>query len=454
MDFAALHVALSGLRAAQRGLDTSSHNIANASTDGYTRQRVDLRSRLPRQTPVGQVGTGVDVSGISRSRDMFLDARVRASLSGAAETGMRAYYLNRAEAALGEPERGISLEVNRLFDSFEELSLASNDTATRMGVLGQINAVASRVNQVAGEIEALRTDVKSTMVGKIDQVNDVLRQIASLNGSILETSATRGAPNDLRDQRDILVDRLSTMIGTRTIDDEYGGVQVLLGGISLVSKSSSLALSVDISSGQILHPSGIAVTPGGELRGLQQSLASDIPGLMARLDTFVIDLATAANGIHASGFHAGGSGGALFTYNAGSPGATLAGVLTNPALLATATTPGPPFPTFDGGLASRLANLRTSLVAAGGTASLQDSFSSIVTGLGRDVASMATASSTQQGLAEAAERARMSVHGVSVDEEMVSLMEYQRMYEAAARVITTVDQMLDVLINRTGIVGR
>jgi flagellar hook-associated protein 1 FlgK len=101
-----------------------------------------------------------------------------------------------------------------------------------------------------------------------------------------------------------------------------------------------------------------------------------------------------------------------------------------------------------------LAGLRTTLAANGGTTSLPDALHGIVVTLGREVSSLTTASETQVGLAQAAERARMSVHGVSVDEEMVSLMEYQRMYEAAARVITAVDQSLDTLINRTGLVGR
>ncbi len=339
-------------------------------------------------------------------------------------------------------------------NSFEELSLSPNDSATRMGVIGQLNAVASRIQQVAGELDALRTEVKSSILGKVDDVNKLLAEVANLNGAILESGAARGTPNDLMDQRDMLVDRLSSIIGVRTIRDEFGGVQVLLGGISLVSGSSSRALTADPSTGQILHPSGIAVTPGGELRGLQQSFTTDLPNLTSKLDSFVVDLANAMNGIHAGGYHTGGPGGPLFSFNPGSPAKTMTVAITDPAQLAAATSAGPPFPDFDGGIAAQLADLRNSLSASGGTTSLPDFFSSIVTGLGRDVSSLLMASATHQGLAEAAERSRMSVHGVSVDEEMVSLMEYQRMYESAGRVITTVDQMLDVLINRTGIVGR
>jgi flagellar hook-associated protein 1 len=127
MDFSALHVALSGLRAAQVGIDTTSHNVSNASTEGFTRQRVDLAARRPRPLPVGQLGTGVDITDITRARSSFLDARVRSSIAGAAELGVRASFLAKAENVFAEPDLGISGALEGLFDAFEELSLEPTD---------------------------------------------------------------------------------------------------------------------------------------------------------------------------------------------------------------------------------------------------------------------------------------------------------------------------------------
>lgn len=453
MDFSALHVALSGLRAAQVGIDTTSHNVSNASTEGFTRQRVDLAARRPRTVPMGQLGTGVDITDITRARSSFLDARVRSSIAGSAELGVRASFLTRAENVFAEPDLGISGALEGLFDAFEELSLEPTDMSARSGVLSQLDTVALRINQVYQGIEVLRADARSTLVGTVAEVNDLLGQVAQLNVGILETAVSSGSPNDLMDKRDLLVDRLSQLLGVRVSDQGGGSLQVSLGGVSLVSGGNVRPLSVD-AAGQILHPSGLVITPGGEIRGLQAALVTDLPGLSADLDALAVDLAAALNSIHTSGFHAGGAGADLLGYSPSEPAKTLARVLSNPAELATAATAGPPFPAFDGSNAERLAGLRTALTANGGTASLPDALHGIVVTLGREVASLNTASETQMGLAEAAERARMSVHGVSVDEEMVSLMEYQRMYEAAARVITAVDQALDTLINRTGLVGR
>lgn len=454
-DFSALHVALSGLRAAQMAMDTAAHNVSNANTVGYTRQVVDLSARLPRMTPNGQVGLGVKVTDISRVRDAFLDARFRSSAAASSSIDARSAFLDRAELVLAEPEMGISAEMNRMFEAFEDLALNPPDEASRVAVLEQINALAGRINATATGFEALRSDGVVAIESTIDEINTALARVAELNAAILDASTAPGQPNDLMDQRDLLLDRLAELAGTSVSIDDNGNARVSIGGISLVNGATARPLSYDDSTGQVLHPSGVAVVPGGELRGTQLAVTQDIPNLMDRLNDFAVDLATAVNTIHASGFTAAGAaGGDLLGYDPLNPALTLAGLVTDPADLATAATAGPPYPAYDGSIADQLANLRTSLSATGGTQSLPDAFRAFVTALGQESAAARTSAETQAGLASAAELARTSSQGVSVDEEMVSLMEFQRMYEAAARVITTVDQALDTVINRMGTVGR
>jgi flagellar hook-associated protein 1 FlgK len=257
------------------------------------------------------------------------------------------------------------------------------------------------------------------------------------------------------DKRDILLDELSTLVGATSTIEGNGSVRVSIGGISLVSGPTVRGLSFDASTDQIIHASGVAVVPGGEARGLQTAVTSDIPAMMSRLDTFAVDLATALNTTHAAGFTAAGAaGGDLLTYNATRPALSLDVAVTSADQLAAAASAGPPYPQFDATTIEALADLRTGLSAAAGTRSLGDSYRSFVTALGQEVSSAMTSSETQAGLVAAAGLARDSAHGVSVDEEMVNLMEFQRMYEAAARVVTAVDQALDTVINRMGVVGR
>ena len=119
-DFSALHVALSGLQAAQLGIDTTSHNIANAATEGYTRQRVELAARFPRRLPFGQLGLGVQITDITRARDSFLDNRFRTDADTFSTVSVRADLLSKAERVLGEPESGLSGELSALWSTFED----------------------------------------------------------------------------------------------------------------------------------------------------------------------------------------------------------------------------------------------------------------------------------------------------------------------------------------------
>jgi flagellar hook-associated protein 1 FlgK len=144
----------------------------------------------------------------------------------------------------------------------------------------------------------------------------------------------------------------------------------------------------------------------------------------------------------------------MLSYDPLDPARSITVAITNTDAIATAAAPGPPFATFDATIPENLADLRNVRVLAGGTATIGESYRSFVAALGQQTASALSSAVSQQGLVDSAERSRQSSHGVSVDEEMVHLMEAQRMYEAAARVITSVDQALDTLINRMGIVGR
>ncbi len=450
-DFSALHVALSGLRAAQLAMDVAANNVSNAQTPGYTRQRVDLRARLSRTAPEGQVGLGVEVADVARVRDRFLDLRYRGADSALGSVEVRAELLSRAELVLAEPDAGLTAELNELWDAFEDLSLDPPDRASRIAVINQLDSIASRVNDVSQGLGDLRASALSSLEATLTETNDMLQRVADLNAAILDASARPGTPNDLLDQRDVLLDRLARSVGASFLDEGNGTVRVMIGGISLVAGTEVRELSLDSSTMQILHPSGVAA---GDAGGYQQFLTQDLVDLTGRIDQFATDLADALNTVHASGFSPSGPGGDLLTYDPTAPAATLQVAFTDPDLLATASSAGPPFPTFDGSVAAALANLRTQPAALGGTVSLEESMRAIVSDLGTQTASAQLGASTQRDLVTAADVARMATHGVSVDEELVTLMEYQRMYEAAARTITAVDEALDVLINRTGVVGR
>lgn len=451
MDFSALHVALSGLQAAQLGMDTTSHNIANASNPTYTRQRIEQRSHFPRTTPQGVIGLGVEVFDVTRSRDRFLDTRARLGSAAAAGLDVRSGLLTRAEDVFADPTGGLPARLSEVWDAFETLALDPPDQASRMQVISSLEEFAADVRNVAKSWEQTITDARASLVEAVDDVNRTLHQIADLNRSIAEGSAQPGSPNDLLDQRDALVDQLAATIGA-TGAPAGSLYRVSLNGLSLVEGTTVHELSVDTATAVVSNGTGVEVTAGGAIAGYQTFLQQDVVDLQRKLDVFVTTAADTLNAAHGGGYWSetdAGSG--LFAYDPMRPAATLQVVIDDPQKLATAQDPGPPFPVFDGRNAAAMADLRHTPV---GGETLEAALRGIIVGLGQVVASTSASSQGQAALHGSYEMARESVHGVSIDEEMVAMMQYQRAYEAAARTMTAVDEALDVLINRTGIVGR
>jgi flagellar hook-associated protein 1 FlgK len=452
-DFVALYTAFSGLRAAQTAMDTASHNVANAANPGYTRQRVELATHQPSYRRSGYIGTGVDVTDITRARNAFLDDRFRASAGAEGRLATLGDMLDGVEAAMGEPDHGLTAGLGGLWAAFEDLALDPTDTAARLAVISTLDSVVGRIRTVAEAWDASGATAASDIAVRVTEANRLLEQVAKLNGEIVAATAAGGSPNDLLDARDVALDRLATLAGTTATITESGTARVSINGLALVHDLQVSRLSYDAGTNTILHASGATVRPGGQIAGLHGFLATDLPQMRTSLDDLAAALADALNTRHAAGFTpAGAAGGPLLSYVPGDAALTLSVAVSNPTELAAAGTA--PVAEFDGVNAEALAALRLDLAAAGGTQTLDEAARSLVTSVAQSFASAQSSMASQTALTQAAEAARTQAHGVSIDEEMVDLVTYQRAYEAAARVMTTVDEALDVLINRTGIVGR
>lgn len=453
-DFISLYTAFSGLTAAQAGIDTASHNVANASTPGYTRQRVDLVSRVPYHQRFGVVGQGVDVAGITRTRVAGLDAQVRLSASAQGRLDVLADLLAGTESVMGEPNAGITASMAGLWNSFDELMLDPPNASTRQHVISSLDHLATTIVGVAEKWEIEAQSASNSLSVYVDRTNAMLNNIADLNRQILDASSLPGEPNDLLDQRDLLMDELANIAGVTVTITDNGAARVSLDGLSLVSDTMVSPLSYDPATHEISHSSGALVAVGGELSGFQSYLQTELPGFEASLNTFARELADALNAQHAAGFAPDGSPGAnLLNYTVGKEAMSLAVAVSHHSEIAAAGS-GSPVAEYDGINAEALSGLRQMLVADGGTITLDDAMRDVISFVGEMTAAAYSGARSQAALTSAAENARMQTHGVSIDEEMVNLITYQRAYEAAARVMTAVDQNLDTLINRTGVVGR
>lgn len=468
--FVGLYTGLSGIQAAQTGLDITSHNVANANTPGYTRQRVELAPRPTYPSPNGRVGTGVDVHAIARLRDDFLDGRFRAAIGDQAESEIRAGFHTDLEFLSGEPDLGLTVRIDKLWGATEAWANDPNDPATRRQVLTELASITDGFRATAMAWDQLSEDTAARRDVVVTEANDTLHALEDMNHKLANADPSR-VGSDLLDHRDVLVDRLAQLVGSTSRLQSDGTVTVTLGATELLSGATGAAsFTTDttptgrvgvLAAGALPGDPATDVTASvsGELGGLNRVVEEDVTVWRGQLNELANTFGQAINVINQGGVLTDGSPGlALLSFDPADAAGTIALATDRIDALAAAVTGAPPAP-FDGSNARRLADLRTTRLAADGTpdpggATIESTLADLVVGLAGEVRSSRSAADAAKGVATGAKLARAAEHGVSIDEEMVGLVRYQRALEAAARVMTTVDQALDTLVNRVGIVGR
>ena len=454
MSFSSLSIGASALFSTQRAVETVSHNIANSAVDGYTRQKVVITSGTPTPgTPGyrgdGMRGTGVVVVSIDRMRDLLSDIAYRSQAASSGAASATSTVMDRAQNILGSIDSGTNASLSSFYAAWDQLSNTPTDASARQGVLNAGNSLAQSFNDASTQLTQIASDTGTKMSTDVDTVNSLTSQVAGLNKQILEATAAGQAPNDLLDTRDRALDQLSNLTGATIQSHGDGTVDVFLGTRSLVRGPESTALSLSSSGGTYTVSIGgtnpAPVTPGGELGGFLTAVNTTLPSLRSDLDTVASQLVTSVNAVHNAGYDLNGAqGGDFFT---GTTAADIAVSSTmTPDKVAAAARPNTP---NDGDNALAIAQLRNSPVSP--TGSVGDSLRSLAGRLG-SLASAADQANSAAGTAlDGYAKSRASADGVSVDEEMVDLVKYQRSYEAAAKVISTADSMLDTLINGLGL---
>lgn len=455
--FDSISTALSGLYAQRQGLDVAAQNIANASTDGYTRQKVQMQSVGTLTVPAlfsrsADVPGGVNVTGITRVTDAYVDAQVRDSHATQAQLTQSAGTLTSIESLFTEPSTtGLSAQLSSLWGAFHDVANQPGDTGVRSSLLQKAQTVADWLNNAASSLSAQSSGMSTQIGTVVAQVNDAASRLAQLNGSIASVLPSGVAANELADQRDQVATQLATLVGGTVVTDDKGNVNVRMGGRELVSGTMASSLSVVSTSGQAVvqwtSDGAAATVPGGQLKALVDGVDTVIPQWSARLDQVASALASQVNALQQSGYDLNGTPGTpLFT---GTTAATIAVSITDPKLVAASgVAPTAGSPSLD-------ASVATKLGLVGSAAGSPDSvYRTMVTDLGQTVSTATDRVTTQDAIVASADQARQSVSGVSTDEEMTSIVAYQRAYEACSRVLTAVDSTLDTLINHTGLVGR
>nr|MBS0020071.1 flagellar hook-associated protein FlgK [Gammaproteobacteria bacterium] len=238
---------LSGLVASQRGLATSGHNISNANTPGYHRQRVELAARPPSGSDNGFTGNGVAVNAIRRSYDQFLTAQIRTSTAGTGEAQTFHALASRVDNVLANSDTGLASALQSFFDAVHEVAADPSSLANRQVLLTQAEGLAQRYHALDRQLTDLEQEANGRLTGLVSEVNALAEGIAEVNREIVQAEgAAGGAPaNDLRDRRDELLRQLAEQIGFHTVEQDDGAINVLIGkGHPLVVGGSNMSLSV------------------------------------------------------------------------------------------------------------------------------------------------------------------------------------------------------------------
>jgi flagellar hook-associated protein 1 FlgK len=448
--YGSLSVALSALLTSQQALETSANNVANANTPGFTRQRPVLVPGDP--VVVGRLsfGTGVVLQKLQSLRDPILELRLHQETQEQGKLDSALSALQQIQVNFSGTDTGIGDAITKFFDSLQQLSTDPGNTSLRQGVLTAASNLASAFNLAAKNLQNERSNLDLNVVQTVGEVNTLTAQIASVNQQIADLENVHQDASAFVDKRTTLIRQLSSLVDVSVIQTEHGITLTTSSGTPLVAESRSFPLSTQMGSGG-MHDvySGStnisASITSGKLGGLLTTRDTRIPALQDSLDQLGSGLGRALNTAHRAGFDLNGDpGGDLFVPPpAGGVGAAgaMAVAITDPSLLASSSdgTPG------SNGNVSVLSAVHDQAVA-GGQKPL-DFYAHVVFQVGSETANTSADLDASQLILQQLEDQRATISGVSLDEEAANMVRYQTAYQAAARVITTVNQMLDEVVN-------
>lgn len=478
-----LSIARTAIAAQQAAMETISHNIANAETPGYSRQRADLTARTPQRLPfVGNVGTGVDVANIVRVRNAHLDGVYRREAGEAAAFSTRSALMQELEQVLNEPsDTGLAASLDEFWNAWSDLSNTPNDATAQSVVRQRGQQVAQLFNTYSSRLAETSNRARAQLGSIVQDVNRIAGQVAQLNGAITAAEADGRQAGDLRDERDRLADQLSQIAGARSDIQSNGTMAIYIGGIAIVSGSATQVLEIR---GGFTPTLGVVGDPdplygaSGSLGALIKHVNTDVPSVVARLDALARGLVNGVNELHTSGWTAAGEALGISNWNSamGPTGSrieffdptmvTAAGIRLSGAVLGDSrviaagdvqNSPGNNTVALAlaalrdangmNALAARMgANFATMIGFTPGEA-YADHYRTTVTAVGLDASEAARQETIFTTLSEQADTRRMSVAGVSIDEELTDLMRSQQAYVAATKLVNTVDEMAQAILD-------
>ncbi|OEH86725.1 flagellar hook-associated protein FlgK [Desulfuribacillus stibiiarsenatis] len=518
--FHGLEVSKRGIFAQQSALHVTGHNIANANTEGYTRQVANMRTSpaipytgMQMSKNPGLLGTGVDVADILRLREDYLDMQFRGEQKHLGYWEARKDTLSKVEMVLNEPsDTGLQATLDKFWTSWQDLAKEPEASSARAVVLERAYALTETLGAIRTGLVEHQRDMNSVIAIKTTEINSITTQLRDINDQIGRVEPHGYRANDLKDQRDVLIDQLSRLVNVDAVQPvlfpdgrDTGMVRVMVGDVAIVDGRQRAEMTVAENEETGLFDVNLAGAPvrlnRGELQGLLESRGIStlndpedpesgygvngiLPDVLRHLDILATEFASHINEIHSTGLtlddinngrtladgdklmffidkdHYNQTGEYIQPRNAGSfmvhphIQGSLDKIAAGREVIQADNTSSPSYE-GDGRNASAIASIKFKIIAGlPETATFDDFYRNLIARIGVQATEADRLMNNSQVLADQVDNRRQSISGVSLDEEMANMIKFQHAYNASARAITNIDGMLDTIINRMGLVGR
>jgi flagellar hook-associated protein 1 FlgK len=454
-------IGLSALNTSKQALEVISHNIANMNTEGYSRQeavlKTDVTQFLPslnRSVNSSQLGSGVQVEEVRRLNNEFCKRQISEELQNQGKWETSVDIIEEIETLFSEPnEDGLSAAVDTYWNSWKALESNPEDASLRKSLVENTKSLTNFLNGISTKITQMQSELNTEIDNKCYLINDYAQQITDLNKTIKSSVCSGGTPNDLLDKRDVLVEELSKIVNINIRESDFGQIDVFIGGDALVRNENCYKLESNLNtvtkfyditwenSGEDLQ------VDNGQLYSLMYFRDDYLKEVTETMDNFTSLLISETNELHQTGYGLDGTTTGLDFFT----GTNMKDINLNPViysntdLIAAAKIAGS---SGDNSNIQDILSLRTKSVFNGGTLNFNDYYNNMIIKMGTDGQQSSRELENVNLLLDKLNARDESVSGVSLDEELVDLVKYQQAYNAAAKIITTMEEIFDVIINQ------
>ena len=459
-----MEMARNAMRVARSGAEVSGNNLANAANPAYARQRIKLNSSVTIPTEKGPQGSGAEVARLESIRDKVLDKSIISEKSISQYLDSKQVYLRRAEANLGQTidsrsidsgggAHGISEGMTELFNSFQSLSVSPTSTAERQIVVFNAQKIADKFNTIDRRLSDLRTGINAEVEDLVTSVNSKLKAVANIAVNLGNIEIVEGSANEVRDSLQSSLEELAEFVNISTATNDDGELNVFIDGHQVITDNimtNSVGLHTDINGMHTMAEQvagNVMNLKSGYLKGLIDARDTSIVDLQTKINTLATQLITEINTLHRSGYDLNGNTGQdLFTGTGAADVGVNTNIVSDPRQLQGSSSASE---SSNNDVIRSIAALSTTALTGLNGMTFSEHYGNTISRFGQEISLTTAQLDDQKAVQKMLEKQRESIMGVSVDEEVANLVVYQRAFQASAKLLTTMDNLMKDVLNLT-----